>query len=617
MASQLTYPGVYVQEIPSGVRTLTGVATSVAAFVGRAARGPVNTPVVINNFGDYERAYGGLWRDSTMSFAVRDFFINGGGQAVIVRLFAPTFDSEAERQAAFDAAETEAQTAADAIVAAAQAAVDAPVADPADVAQAAQDAVAAAGAAGDAALSAATAVADAASASVEGAAALTDVRDAAVAAVADAVLAAANAAGPVTRARIQLAGGLELEAANEGSWGNALRARVDHDVTGGAADLFNLFVRDDATGQTEVFRNLSVEADSPRLVSLVLANQSTLVRSFGPLPVTRPTASPVVAVGGDPFADANSTIVTTMASDGVVLTGTQYLGSQVDKEGIYALEDADIFNLLCIPPYAAGTDVESSVWTAAATYCEAHRAILLVDAPSSWGTVAQAVSGMASGVGTVSQNAAIYFPHLLQPNILSDNQVETFAPCGAVAGAIAATDTRVGVWKAPAGLAATLRGVSAMSVSLTNDENGQLNPLGVNCLRSLPPAGRVIWGARTLRGDDRLASEWKYLPVRRTALFIEESLYRGLQWVVFEPNDEPLWAQIRLSVGSFLNGMFRKGAFQGNSADDAYFVKCDNETTTQADIDRGIVNISVGFAPLKPAEFVVIQLQQIAGETAG
>ena len=130
---------------------------------------------------------------------------------------------------------------------------------------------------------------------------------------------------------------------------------------------------------------------------------------------------------------------------------------------------------------------------------------------------------------------------------------------------------------------------------------------------SFPIFGRVIWGARTLEGADVLASDWIYLPIRRLALYLEESLYRGTQWVVFEPNDEPLWAQIRLSVGSFMHEQFRQGAFQGTKPQDAYFVKCDAETTTQADRDRGIVNILVGFAPLKPAEFVVIRLQQIAG----
>jgi len=151
-------------------------------------------------------------------------------------------------------------------------------------------------------------------------------------------------------------------------------------------------------------------------------------------------------------------------------------------------------------------------------------------------------------------------------------------------------------------------------VPLTDRENGSLNPLGINCLRMFPIIGTVLWGARTLRGADLLADEYKYLPVRRTALFLEESLYRGTQWVVFQPNDERTWALIRLNVGAFMNDLFRKGAFQGTKPQDAYFVRCDATTTTQNDIDRGVVNIVVGFAPLKPAEFVIVQLQQIAGQ---
>ncbi|EEF93729.1 hypothetical protein CATMIT_01637 [Catenibacterium mitsuokai DSM 15897] len=153
-----------------------------------------------------------------------------------------------------------------------------------------------------------------------------------------------------------------------------------------------------------------------------------------------------------------------------------------------------------------------------------------------------------------------------------------------------------------------------MSVPLTDAENGELNQLGINCLRAMPVSGRVVWGSRTLRGADQLADEYKYIPVRRTALFIEESLFRGLKWVVFEPNDEPLWAQIRLNVGAFMHNLFRQGAFQGSSPRDAYFVRCDKDTTTQNDIDLGVVNVVVGFAPLKPAEFVVLRLQQIAGQ---
>jgi phage tail sheath protein FI len=248
-----------------------------------------------------------------------------------------------------------------------------------------------------------------------------------------------------------------------------------------------------------------------------------------------------------------------------------------------------------------------------------RRAFLIVDPPPSWtANPANAVSAASNGVRTAapvtglqSRNAAIFFPRLVMRDPLRDNQLDSFAPCGAIAGIFAKTDATRGVWKAPAGLDAAVIGVERLELQLTDAENGQLNPIAVNCLRSFPGAGRVVWGARTLRGTDQLGDEYKYIPVRRLALFIEESLYRGTQWVVFEPNDEPLWAQIRLNLGAFMQRLFRQGAFKGASPRDAYFVKCDRETTTQDDIDRGIVNIVVGFAPLKPAEFVVISIQQI------
>ena len=237
------------------------------------------------------------------------------------------------------------------------------------------------------------------------------------------------------------------------------------------------------------------------------------------------------------------------------------------------------------------------------------------DEPSDLLTGANSLSSGVWGLDA-TENAALYFPRLRAPDPQQEGRVAEFPPAGAVAGTYARTDTQRGVWKAPAGIDATLRGVSGLTVTLTDGENGQLNPRGVNCLRAFPEIGRVVWGARTLRGADSLASEWKYVPVRRLALFIEESLFRGTQWVVFEPNDEPLWAQIRLNLGAFMQTLFRQGAFQGKSPRDAYFVKCDRETTTQADINLGVVNIIVGFAPLKPAEFVVIKIQQIAGQIA-
>jgi phage tail sheath protein FI len=517
-----TYPGVYIEEIPSGVRTITGVATSITAFIGRAKRGPVNEATVINSYPDYERIFGGLDLNSSMSFAVRDFFINGGSQAIIGRLFHAN--------------------------------------------------------------------------------------------------GTAKAVLPVDS--------LTLEAAYEGAWGNTLRARVDLNVSAevaaaqglSATDLFNLTVRDTATGVTEQYLNVSVAA-GPKQVDNVLSNQSKLVRVSGALPANLPAASNNPQPGEDPFGDntpATNYPVTTQANDSDPLGADDYTGTGTSsaKQGLYLVKQADLFNLLCLPPEGATADYPAGLVDAAIALCEEERAMLLVDSPSGWtdkdGPL-DPTTGLDS-VATKSKNAALFFPRLKQPNPLRDNQVEEFVPCGAVAGVMARTDTQRGVWKAPAGIEATLRGVPELSVKLNDAENGELNPLGVNCLRAFPVIGRIVWGARTLRGSDILADEYKYIPVRRLALFIEESLFRGTQWVVFEPNDEPLWAQIRLNIGAFMHNLFRQGAFQGTTPRQAYFVKCDKETTTQNDIDRGIVNIVVGFAPLKPAEFVIIKIQQIAGE---
>jgi phage tail sheath protein FI len=213
-----------------------------------------------------------------------------------------------------------------------------------------------------------------------------------------------------------------------------------------------------------------------------------------------------------------------------------------------------------------------------------------------------------------NRNVSTYFPRIDIADPLNAFRLRPTAVSGTIAGLYARTDTARGVWKAPAGTEAALTGVQKLEYKLTDGENGVLNPLAINCLRVFPVYGPVCWGARTLMGADQLSDEYKYVPVRRLALFLEESLYRGTQWVVFEPNDEPLWSQIRLNLGAFMHNLFRQGAFQGQTPQDAYFVKCDKETTTQNDIDLGIVNIVVGFAPLKPAEFVVLQIQQIAGQ---
>jgi hypothetical protein len=275
-----------------------------------------------------------------------------------------------------------------------------------------------------------------------------------------------------------------------------------------------------------------------------------------------------------------------------------------------AKRDIDLWNLLVLPPDSDPAAVPlEQLWGDASAVCAAERAFLIMDPPLAWRDTQTAASGVnALRPGLTKDYSAVYFPRL---KLVENGREFVIGPAGAVAGVYARTDSTRGVWKAPAGSDADIRGVSGIDINMSDLQNGQINPVAVNAVR-LFPEGVISWGARTMDGADAFASEYKYVPIRRLALFIEESLYRGLKWVVFEPNDEPLWAQIRLNVGSFMHDLFRKGAFQGVQPNDAYFVKCDRETTTPSDQDLGIVNIWVGFAPLKPAEFVVLYLQQIA-----
>jgi phage tail sheath protein FI len=296
------------------------------------------------------------------------------------------------------------------------------------------------------------------------------------------------------------------------------------------------------------------------------------------------------------------------------------IGDPLQKTGMNALVDVDLFNILCIPATMNLPDnAAAQVATAAASLCTTCRAFYILDPPQHDGdrdTVQGILNWLDANATLRSRNAALYFPRVDIADPLNNLRLRASAPSGTMAGVYASTDASRGVWKAPAGTGATLSGVQSLEYKLTDAENGVLNPLAINCLRNFPVYGIVSWGARTLFGADQMADDYKYIPVRRFALFLEESLYQGTQWVVFEPNADPLWAQIRLNIGSFMQNLFRQGAFQGTTPAQAYFVQCDNTTTTQNDINLGVVNIVVGFAPLKPAEFVVIQIQQMAGQTA-
>lgn len=525
MPVTVTYPGVYIEEIPSGVHTITGVATSITAFVGWAPQGPTDSAQFVLSWADYVRQYGGLDSRSPLGYAVSQFFSNGGSQAYIIRLV-----------------------------------------------------------------------------------------DASTAAIANTSLTATG-------------GTLVVGAANPGAWGNNYGILIKNQIVGGSATgrfrLQVVYVDPLSKNQTvvESFENLSLASPDSggRYVGDILAAQSNYVS------VQKETGTPTTFAADITTAQMLGTGAgNTVGADGNALVPGSNSGTPGPFEaalipasgsgGIYLLDHVDLFNLLCVPG-----EIVTTTLSTLEQYCEGAmgghpplRAFLIADSDPGITDYTKLDTGPPFG----GKNAAFYFPWINAPDPLNQGATGPFPPCGFVAGIYARTDGSRGVWKAPAGTEASLTGVIGPAVPLNDAENGVLNPTAVNCIRNFPVYGTVIWGARTTNGNDELGSEWKYIPVRRTALYIEESLYRGTKWAVFEPNDEPLWSQLRLNVGAFMHDLFRKGAFQGQTPQDAYFVKCDNESTTQSDINLGIVNIVVGFAPLKPAEFVVIQIQQMAGQIA-
>jgi phage tail sheath protein FI len=402
-----------------------------------------------------------------------------------------------------------------------------------------------------------------------------------------------------------LFGEFKLQALSPGKWGDGIVAETNSDNLKNAAGQleagrFNLVIRDTTTGVSESYAGVSTDSESPRFIAKALAS-SKLVS------LVLPRAG--VPVPAQPVALAAHEVTLKGGEDGTTTTPAG-VGDEAKGTGIYALAKTDIFNMLCLP-----TDVRSpyrpSVLQTALGFCEAHRAMLLLDPPVGWGAgveYEEVIKRFPIGE-TRSENAAIYFPNLTLADPASGVNFE-LGPAGAVAGVWAATDSSRGVWKAPAGESAAIIGIEDLAVHVTPGLSGKLNPIAVNCLRPLPLAGDVVWGARTTKGADAEANQWKYIPVRRTALFIEESLHRGTRWVVFEPNDESLWASVRLNVGAFMNSLYRQGAFSGTTPAESYLVKCDKDNNPPDQVAIGIVNILVGFAPLYPAEFVIVSIQQ-------
>jgi phage tail sheath protein FI len=679
---QFKYPGVYTQEIPSGVRTISGAPTSVALFVGPTLRGINGRATRIFNFGDFERSFGGLSPTSNLSYSVLHFFANGGGEAFVIRV-----PAAGSTQAATSFRQDGANAVSMTVQALGSGAAGNEIfveIDPFDIGA-------------DPYLTSNDttrfnlSLLDRLTGRTER---FGDLRTTGGARfgpdVVDDVATGSQLAAltvPTGVAIIPQPTGSIYEIRNNPAplltqFAEAVAVKLSvslFDAVGTSAatpafpDLtVTVFAKHDpvpATPLAVVARlaaaiNAAIQADPTAKAAMEGVPIEAAVYENGRLFRLR-TAPPGAQALTKRLADATVTIAGTTATTPIVLDsffattlynvavrsenvsryslGAKYgpaSGSRVTalvvgldgnatgqpatadfQAAITALDIPDpFFNILCLPdlvrpsagdPNALQHAAAMSAYGEAARICKNKFAFLLVDPFPNTVDVPAAEAWKTLAFTFQSSHAAAYFPNIRVDDPLAAGSIRSHPPSGTIAGLYARTDGNVGVWKAPAGTEASLTGVYGPTVVLSDDQHGVLNPLGLNVIRQFPIYGTVAFGARTLDGSNAAASEWKYISVRRLALLILRSLSEGLRWAVMMPNGPVLWTDLRMNVNSFMQGLFRLGAFKGSAPRDAYFVRCDASTTTAEDIDKGIVNIVIGFAPLKPAEFVVVSLQQI------
>jgi uncharacterized protein len=562
----LLHPGVYVQEIPSSIKPIAGVSTSTAAFIGVADQGPIPgtllangqmaQPVKVTSFTDYQRNFGGFRTDSFLTYAAQAFFQNGGNSLYIVRI---------------------------AVIAPPGSPPVAPCSPPVP---------------------------------------------------AGSPIALKAFVGPAIFP-------LSISALNEGAWGNNISVYISPSSDADPNNFKLTVLYDSGSGPTPVeaydqvtylSQSQNPNAANPAEYALTAVNSRSqyiaITQDFN----SRPANSPQKITSPPTFPPQYTATSLTCGSDGPAVTSANYLGepavtNTVTGTGLYALDKITDVNIIAIPGQGDPATVNAGI-----DYCKDYRQLQdcffigdvgsfpLVNAARVAGaaptpnTIQDAVTFATTGYNgtpldkSAGDFGAIYYPWVWTADPIGSgrNPMILLPPSGFVAGIYARIDNSRGVFKSPAGTETGVAGSLALANTVSDAEQDSLNPVSVNVLRTVPGSGFVVWGARTFGSD----ASWRYICVRRMAIFLRVSLYYGIQWAVFEPNDEPLWAELRLNIRSFMLTQFRAGAFQGATPDDAFFVNCDSTTTTQQDIDNGVVNILVGFAPLKPAEFVVLKLSQ-------
>jgi phage tail sheath protein FI len=636
------HPGVYIQEVSSGVRPIEGASTSTAAFVGVTEKGPVERALMVTSYTEYQRIYGSFVSGYFLAQSALQFFNNGGKRLYIARVAkAPTAASVSlgDRQTSSPPDTTPALTV------------------------------------------------TASSPGAWGNRLLVDVSD--TAQNADEfrlVIKEERSTNPPVTAILETYDGVSIDP-------NA--PNFVEKVVNGKSKYVQVAVNANNTSQahgtsrsgekaaTTLTGTLSSPPDTPQLMISVDGDGAQKISLTGALGMGSDIATAIQTAVRDldplrastdalAYADFNvtfdpvksvytltsgttgvgSSVEVTDAPDhnaaallklgkarGVEQTGGAALRPAISSDvrlgesmtgsnivavvkgsngttpqdvdyqnGFKLLDPLKDVNIVAAPGIGSQVMVDFG-----ANYCQQRGDCFYVGDMNEIDDTKEEAQTFINSLTVKSSYAAVYFPWLwaTDPSGASSAPV-MLPPSGYVTGMYASIDARRGVWKAPAGTEANIGGAVGLAANISDADQDTLNPIGANVIRSFPASGIVIWGARTLA--TRSDPEYRYVPVRRTAIFLEQSIYSGIQWAVFEPNDDSLWASLRLNIGAFMMLQFRAGAFQGKSANDAFFVQCDDKTTTQADIDAGIVNILVGFAPLKPAEFVILKLSQKTGQ---
>jgi phage tail sheath protein FI len=670
---QLKSPGVYTQELPSGVATIAGAPTAIALFLGPTMTGIDSRPITLMNYGDFERNFGGLSQLSNLSYSVLHFFNNGGGQAVVIRVPANGAVQAVNQVKGSTGAASLTLTALSSGPAGNGIYFEI---DPFDIGAspfgATPDTTKFNLSLYDQSTGLAERFGNISSAATSARYAPTVVNDVdtgsqllsvAVAAINGPVPAPTGTIYDITTLPTAPATFvnpvrviLTITALDSTGAPVASPATIDPVIVFNAGETLpltkqefsarliralNAAIRTNVPVKTKIeglqidggmVENgslLRLRLGATPAITIARLNDATVTLSdkvaaagfdslFSLYGLTQKSAGPSRYQMGQPYASTIQNAAPVAGANGSAD------GQPSDSAFLQAVSDLELpdpfFNILCLPdvvrpsasdPLSPQHSNAMTIYAEAARICGLKQAFLLIDTLPNVVNANAAQAWKTTVVNFQSDHSGAYFPYIRVDDPLAPGSIRSHPPSGAIAGVFARTDTDVGVWQAPAGTRAFISGTYGPSIVLSDSDQGLLNPIGLNVIRQFPVFGTVSFGSRTVDGADVTASDYKYIPVRRTASYILRSLTESLRWAVHQPNGEGLWGQLRLSVSAFMQTLFRQGAFKGVSAKDAFFVKCDAETTSATDINNGIVNIVVGFAPLKPAEFVVISLRQI------